>query len=118
MKSPQGGIVINNFVKRLACISIALFSLQSFAENTIKITVQTDEKRAAGIGYSVAGKKLGTLGKSYSGKGPINQKYVFGYRQDSFRGANITCGELTLTKDTTITLVTQGNECLSVVSNK
>jgi len=107
--------MIRNTLKTFSCITMTLFSLNAFAEEKIKITVKTNEKTAAGIGYSVAGRDLGGLGKTYSGKGPTNKKYVFGYRKHSIYGSNVTCGEQILTKDSTIILVTQGDKCQIVI---
>lgn len=88
-----------------------MFSLQAFAEDEIEITVSTEEKSAAAIGYTVEGKASGGPGKSYTGKGPINKEYVFGYRKDSKDGEDIRCGVVTLTKNTHITLVTDEGGC-------
>jgi hypothetical protein len=106
--------MIRNFIKIFSCV-ITLLSFQSYADNIIRITVKTSENTAAGIGYSVEGRNSGTLGKSYTGKGVKNKEYVFGYRKNSIAGANIECGSVTLTKDTTITLITKGDKCLSVI---
>ena len=103
--------MIKHYVKTFSYIIIALFSLQAFAEDTISITVKTNEKTAAGIGYSVEGKDSGGAGKSYTGRGPKNMKYSFGYRR---RGTNIPCGTLTLTKNSNVTLITKGNKCHSI----
>lgn len=100
----------------LSCIAVTLISLQTFAGDKITITVKTSEKTAAGIGYSVGGKESGGSGKSYSGKGPINQRYKFGYRKNSIHGPNIPCGALTLIKNSSIILVTKGNKCQSVIN--
>ena len=108
--------MIAHYVKWISCIIVTLFSLQVFAEDAIKITVQTNEKTAAGIGYTVGGKKSGGSGKSYVGKGPKNKKYSFGYRKNSISGANISCGVLTLTEDSNVTLVTKGSKCHSVIN--
>jgi hypothetical protein len=108
--------MIRSSVRIFSCF-ITLFSFQTYADDTIRITVKTSENAAAGIGYSVGGKNSGTLGKSYTGKGTKNQEYAFGYRKNSIMGTDIKCGSITLTKDTTITLVTQGDKCLSVVED-
>lgn len=101
--------------KKFSIIAITLFSIQSFAAETIKVTVNTNEASAAGIGYSVNGKKSGAAGKTYSGNGPANSKYTFGYRKDSAHGANVSCGSHTLTKSSNITLVSKGSQCKSIV---
>jgi len=93
-------------------IAIGLLSAQTFAANTITISVSTTEKAATGIGYSVDGKEIGGPGKSYTGKGPKNKKYSFGYRKKS---ADISCGALTLNKNSTVSLVTKGNKCRTVL---
>jgi len=108
--------MIRNSIKIIGGTIFAVLSLQIFAENTIRITVKTEERTAAGIGYSVEGKIAGSIGKSYTGKGLKNKKYLFGYRKISISGTNISCGTKTLTKDTTITLVTQGDKCQSVIN--
>jgi hypothetical protein len=86
-----------------------------FAANTINVTVATDDQTAAGIGYSVNGKKIGGSGKTYTGKGPINSNYSFGYRKNSAQGQDVPCGSHTLTKDSYVFLITKGNKCRSVV---
>ena len=103
-----------HYLKIFSCTILTLFSLQVFAEDTISITVKTNEKTAAGVGYSVGGKDSGGAGKSYKGKGPKNKKYSFGYRKNSVDGTNIPCGALTLTKNSSVTLITKGNKCHSV----
>lgn len=107
---------MKHLVKFLSGITITLFSLQSFAENKITVHVQTSEQSAAGIGYSVRGKQSGSPGKSHSGQGPINEKYLFGYRKNSALGPNILCGSLVLTESSSITLVTKGDKCESVLN--
>ena len=102
-------------LKTISCILIALYSLPTLAEKIIKVTVKTSEHSAIAIGYSVLGKSAGTLGSSYSGKGPIGKKYSFGYRK-KIKGADIDCGDITLKKDSVITLVTKDNKCVSVVT--
>ena len=108
--------MIRNSVKRVSSLIIALFSIQSFAADTIKITVKTNESSAAGIGYTVAGKESGGPGKSYAGTGQKNKTYAFGYRKNSIKGKNIPCGSLTLTKDSKVTLVMKGKQCHSIVN--
>ncbi|KTD51368.1 hypothetical protein [Legionella quateirensis] len=101
-------------LKRLGCIFISLFSIHAFAADTIKITVKTMEKNAVAIGFTVDKKEFGTLGKSYSGRGPKDKEYNFGYKKDSLFGDNINCGSLTLTQDSTIVLMVQDNKCYSI----
>ena len=103
------------YIKIFSCIIIAVSSLQAFAEDSIKITVKTNEKAAAALGYSVGGKESGGAGKSFVGKGPKNKKYKFGYKKDTVNGPNISCGALTLTKNSTVTLVMKGHKCHSAV---
>jgi hypothetical protein len=116
LKLKNGVSMMKHFIKIVSCLTITLFSLQTYADNRISIQVKTSEKTAAGIGYSVGGKELGGSGKSYSGKGPINQRYLFGYRKNSANGPNIQCGSLILTKNSSVTLVTKGNKCQSVLN--
>ncbi|KTD31635.1 hypothetical protein Lmor_2511 [Legionella moravica] len=101
--------------KLWSCIGIGLFSLHAFAADTIKVTVKTLEKNAIAIGFTVDNKEYGTLGKSYSGRGPKDKVYSFGYRKDSLFGDNVSCGALTLTQDSTIMLIVQDNKCYSVL---
>jgi len=110
-------MMIKHNIKYLGCTIISLFSLQLFAQDTITIDVSTDEKTAVGIGYSVGGKDSGGEGKSYVGKGPKNKKYLFGYKKNSLKGANVSCGALTLTKNSTIILMTNGTKCHSVIKS-
>ena len=109
--------MIKSHINFFGCIIIMLFSLQAFAENTITITVKTNEKTAAAIGYTVGGKDSGGPGKSYTGQGPKNKKYVFGYRKNSVKGTDITCGTLTLTKSSNVFLITKGNKCRCVIKS-
>lgn len=98
----------------MSYIILALFSLQALAEGTIKVTIKTSETSASALGYTVEGKESGGPGKSYTGKGPKNKKYSFGYRKKT-KGTNISCGSLTLTKDSTVNLITKGKNCKSVL---
>jgi len=107
---------MRNGIKYFSILVVILFSLQSFAEDTVKITVSTTEKTAAAIGFTVDGKESGGSGQSYSGEGPKNKEYKFGYRKDSVKGLNISCGSLTLSENSNVTLTTEGDKCLSVVS--
>ncbi|MCW8409388.1 hypothetical protein OQJ13_10420 [Legionella sp. PATHC035] len=87
------------------------FSIQAIAKDTITVQVKTDEKTAAALGFTVEGKKSGARGKSYSGKGPANKVYIFGYRKNSAFGPDILCGSQKLAKDSIVTLVTTGDHC-------
>ncbi|MBL7479379.1 hypothetical protein [Legionella bononiensis] len=106
--------MIRQVSKSLGCIFISLFSIHAFAADTIKITVKTMEKNAVAIGFTVDNKEFGTLGKSYSGRGPKDKEYYFGYKKDSLFGDNISCGSLTLTQDSTIVLMVQDNKCYNI----
>lgn len=98
-------------IKGFSCIFLASFSCHALANDTIEITVKTDEKTAAGIGYSVKGKNFGSVGRSYKGEGPGNKQYTFGYKKDSLAGKNISCGTLILTKNTLVNLIMEKNTC-------
>ena len=104
-----------DFRKVFVIISSLCFG-QVFGNDMIQITVTATEKAMA-VGYQVEGKKLGGLGKSYSGQGPINKKYLFGYRKSAM-GRDITCGSLILDKDSEVKLITKGEQCQIVVSRK
>lgn len=86
-----------------------------FGANTINVTVTTNDQTAAGIGYAVNGKKIGGAGKTYTGKGPINSNYSFGYRKNSAQGKDVSCGSHRLTKDSHVFLIAKGNKCRSIV---
>ncbi|AYK03148.1 hypothetical protein [Legionella sainthelensi] len=86
-----------------------------FGANTINVTVTTNDPTAAGIGYAVNGKKIGGSGKSYTGKGPINSTYSFGYRKNAPQSKDISCGSHRLTKDSQVYLIAKGNKCRSIV---
>jgi hypothetical protein len=105
-------------IKIFICTIIALFCLQAFSEDTISVTVKMDGKTAAGIGYSVGGKDFGGSGTTYEGKGPKNKSYLFGYRKNSVKGVNISCGALTLTKNSNVILVTKDNKCHSIIKKQ
>lgn len=112
-----GGDMERNSIKTVSCLLFSLFSFHAFAEDEIKITVKTEEQNVLGLGYSVKGKHIGGLGHTYSGKGPTAQKYVFGYRKRLALNSDVFCGTHVLTKDSTITLVTDGGKCKSIISN-
>ncbi len=107
--------MLNQSIKSFSCLFITLFSFQVMAADVIKVTVKTQEKNAVGIGFKVNGKDNGSLGKSYSGKGPINKEYFFGYKKDSIFGESIPCGSIILQQDSTVSLIYQDNKCISVV---
>ena len=82
--------------------------------DTIKVTVSIDAKeKAAGIGYSVDGKAFGGSGSSYSGVGPSNKVYSFGYRKDLKTSKDVPCGTLTLNQDSKVALTVDGQGCHS-----
>ena len=107
--------MIKSSIKILSFLVIFFSSIQVFANDTIRVNVKTNEQKAAALGFAVDGKKYGTRGKSYSGKGPANKEYVFGYRKNFSISPDISCGSKTLTKDSTITLVITGEHCSIVV---
>lgn len=109
-----GGTMVTKSIKMIGCVIIALFSVQAFAADPIKINVKTNEKTAQGIGYSVDGEESGGAGKSYSGTGPKNKLYKFGYRTTA-QGEDIRCGTVKLTKNSNVTLVVKRGKCHSVV---
>lgn len=104
-----------NSIKFFSCLIIALFSLQSFASKIIRVNIRTNEPKAAALGFSVDGRKAGGVGKSFSGRGPVNRTYLFGYRTKAPQRTNVSCGSHVLTKDSTVTLITKGNHCQSIV---
>jgi hypothetical protein len=108
--------MIKSLITALSLVLIALFSSQICAQNIIQVTVTTTEKAAAGIGFSVEGKNRGGMGKSYEGTGPQNKQYTFGYRKKSIVGVNISCGTLTLTKNSKVVLVSKNDKCHSVLN--
>ena len=107
--------MIGNYLRLTGCILLSLFTFQAFAEQ-ITVTVTTNDPTAAAIGYTVKGKESGGSGTSYTGHGPSNQTYAFGFRKTSVKGKNISCGSAMLTKNSNVTLVTKGNRCHSVIS--
>lgn len=109
--------MIKHFVTMISCLALTLLSLQTFAEEKrISVTVQTAERSAAGIGFSVNGRNTGGAGRSFTGKGPQNNRYLFGFRQNSISGKNISCGSLTLNSNSKVTLVYKGEHCRSVLN--
>ena len=102
-----------DFRKTLITIS-ALFCLQAHADDMIKVTVVATEKAMA-VGYQVEGKRVGGLGKTYSGKGPVNKKYSFGYRKHPI-GADISCGSIILSKSSKVKLITKGEQCYTEIN--
>ena len=104
-----------NFIKTLLDLFVTVFSGYSFADDIIEVTVEATDKALA-VGYQVEGKKLGGLGKTYSGKGPVNKQYFFGYRKSVMSGRDISCGSVVLNKSTKVQLVTKGEKCYTVVN--
>lgn len=104
-----------NSIKFFSALIITLFSLQSVASTTIRVNVRTNEPKASALGFSVDGKRTGGIGRSFSGRGPVNRTYLFGYKTKAPQRTNVSCGSHVLTKDSTVTLVTQGNRCQSIV---
>lgn len=94
-------------------LGIALSCGQVFASDRIQVKVVAKCKAMA-VGYLVEGERLGGLGKSYTGKGPINKKYRFGYRKHPI-GADIPCGTITLNKNSEVELITKDDLCYTVV---
>ncbi|HAT1868888.1 TPA: hypothetical protein JBK40_15560 [Legionella pneumophila] len=101
--------------KNLSTVLLSLICFKIFASDTIDITVTTKEKNAIAIGYTVNGNQYGGLGNSYSGKGPKNKEYQFGYKKDSIFGENISCGSITLNQDSKVTLVNNNNQCIGIL---
>lgn len=97
-------------IKTISYLLISLFSIPTFAVDYINVHVQTKEKKAACLGFTVGGTRSGSLGKSHKGTGPINKEYIFGYRTSAF-GSDIKCGTKVLTHDTKVTLVFDENGC-------
>ncbi|TAL64074.1 MAG: hypothetical protein EPN84_04145 [Legionella sp.] len=99
----------------MAFVIIIAFSLPVFAANDIQIKVEIKENSAAAVGFMVEGQSFGGMGKSFSGKGPKNKKYIFGFRKNSIIGTDIRCGELILNKNSRVILRVKGNKCVSKV---
>lgn len=114
----KGTIMMKRSLKYFGNVIVILFSLQAFAEDTIKVTVSATDKTAAALGFTVDGKKSGGPGASYSGEGPKNKEYHFGYRKDNVKGPNIPCGSLTLTENSNVTLTTDGEKCHCVADKE
>ncbi len=104
-----------NFIKIFIAFFITVFTCHAFADDLIEITVIATDKAMA-VGFLVEGKKLGGLGKTYSGKGPVNREYFFGYRKNVFRGSDIPCGSSVLNKNSKVQLVTKGGSCYTIVN--
>lgn len=107
--------MIKSTIKAISCAVLVLTSIQSFADETIKVTVKTNDKRVAAIGFSVEKKDSGSLGKSHTGKGPKDKTYQFGYKLDSVFGPNVDCGALVLTRDSVVTLIKEGGKCQGIL---
>lgn len=106
-----------NFVQTLLAFAALFFSCLSFAtsEEMIEITVIATDKAAA-VGYLVEGKKSGGLGKIYSGKGPTNKQYFFGYREKILAGKDVRCGSIVLNKSSKVQLITKGEHCYTLIN--
>lgn len=107
--------MINLNIKALGCAVLVLSAMQTFAGETIKVTVKTKDKKAAAIGFSVEKKESGSLGKSYTGKGPKDKEYQFGYKLDSVFGPSVYCGALVLTQNSVVNLIKQDGQCQSIL---
>lgn len=107
--------MINSSIRVMSCAILAISCIQADASDKIKVTVKTSEKTAAAIGFSVNGDKTGSLGKSHTSKGPMNQEYHFGFRKNSAFGEDISCGALILTQSSTVNLIYQDQKCFSVL---
>ena len=109
--------MIKHSVTLISCIALTLFSLHTFAAGKrISVTVSTAERSAAGIGFSVNGRNTGGAGRSFTGRGPQNSRYIFGFRQNSVTGKNVSCGSLTLKSNSRVNLVYIGGRCRSVLN--
>lgn len=96
-------------------IIASLSSYHLFAGDTIQVTVTAIDKAAA-VGFLVDGRRIGGLGKTYSGHGPINKKYSFGYRTSAFSGVDIPCGSTVLNKNSKVKLIIKEGQCHSLVN--
>jgi hypothetical protein len=98
-------------------LSFVFFSSTLFASfaDKIKVTVVTKEKKAAAIGFQVDGKSHGGIGKKYRGSGPKNAMYSFGYKKNSIWGTDVSCGQLQLSHDVTISLYLQDGLCRALI---
>lgn len=114
--SIQGESIMKGaYIKSLSCLIITLFSLHSFAANTIRVNVRTGIQAASALGFSVDGTRAGSLGRSFSGRGPANRTYLFGYRTKAPNRKNVSCSSHVLTRNSTVTLVAKGSRCQSIV---
>ena len=86
----------------------------SYASEYIKVRVHTEVSNAAAIGFRAAGAEQGGLGRTYSGWGPKNEQYQFGYREDHAFGRNVDCGSLYLTVNQAVTLIKDGEHCIAM----
>ncbi len=94
-----------------------LFSINAFADESIHVIVKTNTDKVMAIGYVVEGKKCGGVGKSYSGQGPKNKEYRFGYRKHYILSPDITCGVVTLSAHSEVTLMADGDKCRIAINN-
>jgi hypothetical protein len=103
--------MIYNSIKNLSALMVFSVSMQAFAHERINVQIKTNVETVAAIGFKVEDKKSGARGNSHSGVGPINKKYIFGYRKSSIFGPDILCGSQILSKDAVVTIVIQGEHC-------
>lgn len=106
--------MLNQKIKCCAGIFLAVVSISASAAD-IKITVKTNAPNAAAIGFEVGGSRFGGLGKSYSGKGPSDKEYNFGFKKDTIFGESISCGTLILNQDSIVNLIYQDNKCVATL---
>ena len=100
----------NKFIKVFCTVIALLFSANTFASSTIKVTVKT-KYNVTGLGFSVDGHDKGGLGREYTAKGPLGKRYSFGFRKGVFASSNVSCGSMVLNKDSIVHLITDGKTC-------
>lgn len=101
--------------KKASGIFFVVCSTSIFAQDRIEITVVAPGKAMA-VGYKVEGKKAGGLGRTYSGIGPVNKEYFFGYRKNALSGEDIPCGSVVLSKNSKVKLITKDSQCSMLIN--
>lgn len=107
---------MKKLTKHISCLILALSAFHANAGKNIKVTVKTSEKNAAAIGFTVDNRNSGSLGRNHTGEGPKGMLYRFGYKKHTPFGDNISCGSMILTENSTVTLLLQGDQCISILS--
>lgn len=106
-------------IRSVLGIVMMLFALNSYA---IQVSVSSSSNGVAALGFTVNGKNHGGAGKSYSNSDVPAGSYSFGVRVGGLLGKDVGCtvkgnGNVTLTKDASVTLNYNGKTCTAKIAS-